>query len=363
MKIKFGALTLAAGILLALTGCEERDTDGMEIQLYQEEEEDTYPTVTVDYGNVVKNVSIPCTYLSTEQQDLSFPVDDRLIERVEVKEGDLVTKGQLLAALDVGDLEDKIEEQEYQVNSLALKLEQTRELKEFDLASAETLFTYTHMTEQDKKELAEKKEQIGKQYQTTLEDLEDSLSIAQKRLSQYRKELEEGQLFAGINGQITYISSPMTSMLKDTYSKKDQVILTISDRDACYFIADNVDYADHFDEGTSVKVSYKVSGVIYECGAFPVRMDDWETQMFFKPDSDEFLEIGLSGSITIQLEERENVLCIPRDAVHKSDKGSFVYLFRDGLLEMRYVTVGLEGESMAEITEGLAQGETVALKK
>lgn len=358
MKRRIWAVLLVGAMLFSTTACGQQQNGEQQTILIQEDEEEAYPTTTAEYGEVIKNITVRCTYTSTEQQDLSFPVDGKLIERVEIKAGDYVTKGQLLAALDVEDLEEKIEELEYQISSLELRQRQTEEMKAFDLASAETLFSYTNMKQRDKEELKEKQKSINKQYQTTLEDLADSLVVQNKRLQQYREELEEGRLFADITGEVTYVEA-----LVNSYSIKDKVVVTVSNLDACYFVADDITYADCFKEGSSVIVNYMDGAEGYTCEVIPALMESWDEKMYFKPVENEMIANQTYGTITMELDRKENVLCIPSDALHKSDDAPFVYLEKDGLLEMRYVTVGLEGDTMVEITDGLEQGETVALKK
>lgn len=359
MKRKILAVILACGTLFAVTACGQQETDDSQPVLVQEEEEAAYPITCVEYGEVVKNVTVRCTYTSTEKQELSFPVDGGLIARVEVKMGDYVDPGQLLVALDVEDLEETIEELTFQIECQELQLAQTEEMKAFELASAERLYTYTYMTKQDKEDLAEKKESINKQYQTTLEDRNDQLAILKKRLEKSRQELADGQLFADIPGEITYLENS----LKDTYSKKDRVVVTVSNLDACYFTTDDLEYAEYFKEVESLTVNYKEARTEYTCEAVPALTDSWDEQMYFKPVGDEMIASKTNGTITMEIERKDNVLCVPEDAIHESDNGPFVYLEKDGLLEMRYVTVGLEGDVLVEITDGLEQGEIVALKK
>ncbi|MCR5754647.1 MAG: hypothetical protein K6G30_07545, partial [Acetatifactor sp.] len=86
-------------------------------------------------------------------------------------------------------------------------------------------------------------------------------------------------------------------------------------------------------------------------------------KMIFRPELSDVIDNGLNGKIKIELERREHVLSVPNDCVHESDKGPFVYLDKNGLLEMRFVTIGVVGDTLTEITDGLAQGETVALTK
>lgn len=357
MKRKILAVMLAGGMLLTVTGCGQEAAEIPQTILVQEDEEEAYPTTTADYGDVVKNVTIRCNYTSIDKQELSFNKDGGLIQRVEVKMGDYVDAGQLLVALDVEDLEAQIEELEYQVKSQELKLQQTLEMKQFELDSAERMFGYTYQTQQDKDNLQDQKEGIEEKYKTTLEDMNDQLSTLKQRLQQNRRELDEGQLFADIAGEITYIESSIL----DTYSVKDRVVVTVSNLDECYFVTEDVEYKEYFSEGKSVNLTYRISGAEYSCEVTPALMDQWDEQMYFET-TEEMIASGTNGNISMELGRKENVLCVPEDAVHESDQGMFVYLEKDGLLEMRYVTVGLEGDTLVEITDGLEQGEIIALK-
>lgn len=361
MKRRILAVILAGSTLLTVTGCGQQTVEVPQDILVQEDEEAAYPTTTAELGDVVKNITIRCQYLSTDKQELSFSMNGGLIERVEVEMGDYVSAGELLAALDIQDLEDQIEEQEYQVKAQELRIQQTEEMKAFDLESAEIMFGYTYQTQKDRDALRDKKASIEEQYRTTLEDMTDQLTLQKQRLQQSREELDAGQLFADITGEITYIDAGM----KDTYSVKDRIVVTVSNLDECYFIVDDTEYADCFQEDESINIMYRISGAAYNCEAVPAHKDSWEEkgQMYFKPLGDEIIASKTNGTITMELDRKEQVLCVPVEAVHESDQGLFVYLVEDGLLEMRYVTVGLEGDTLVEITEGLKQGEIVALKK
>lgn len=351
----------AMGLMTITTACAERDTSEPEVNLVKDGTTQTYNTVTVGYGDVTCKADVDCTYMATNEQQLSFSQEGYLVDQVNVKKGDYVTKGQLLVSLEVQDLEDEINDRQYEVDSLTLQLEQTRELQEFDLQSAETLAGYQEMTSQVRKDLQKKQENIRKQYADTLEDLEDKLSICQDRLDAAKVKLSGGRIYAGISGEVTYVKSD----LEDAYSKKDEVVVTISDQDSCVFYSDDLEYADFFTEGQPVDVTYRELGEEQTCQAEPVKMEQWETEgrMYFKTVGTEFIESGKSGTITLTLETREHVLCVPTDAVHESSNGSFVYLMVDGMPQMRYVTLGLVGDTNVEITEGLEQGETIALTK
>lgn len=354
----FGAF-LASSLLLIMTACSGVTEEEKHPVLAKGDEEDTYPTTTAEYGDVYKNASVSCTYISTEEQEFSFPFDRRKIVQVNVKEGDYVTEGQLLATLDVQDLQEQIEQSQYEIENLEMKKKHTEQLREFDLASAETLYAYTKQLQQDKNELKKKKEKIIKQYKNPLEDIEDAIFLARGRLQQEQEMLKGGRLVAEMSGQVTYCQDA----LLDSYCFKDAKVIVVSNRDACYFVATDITWAECFTEGVPVEVQYHIPGEVITYEVVPALMEQWDEQMYFKPTGEDIIQMGIGGTITMELDRRENVLCVPMNAVHKSDKGSFVYLVKDGLLEMCYVTVGLEGENLVEITGGLKRGDKIALKR
>jgi len=373
MKRKGLVLMLAGALVLSCTGCGTQETAESQVILVQEEEEVGIPITTAEYGEVVQNVSISCNYASTDKQNLSFPVDG-MIKYVAVTQGDYVEKGQLIASLDVDDLEYAIEELEYEISCKELQLKQTLEMKELKLANAKQWYEgYTQKTKSDKDDYKEQQKSIEEQYRDSVRDMEDDLEFSKKRLAQYRKELEDGRLFSGISGQVTYLDKEMMlaymGVEYDDYDKvkilceKDRTIVTISNLDASYFMTKELDYKEYFTQDTSFEVSYSADGKEMVCEVIPVMPENWDEQIYLKPVGDEIIENGAIGTITLELARKENVLCIPNAAVHESDNGPFVYLEKDGLLEMRYVTVGLKGDTMTEIISGVEQGEIIALNK
>ena len=339
----------------ACTDSKEQET---EVVLTQESDETEYAFVTAEFGEVVQSVKLSCTYTPTEHQDLAFGVEDKLIERVEVKKGDIVTEGTLLAAVDVGDLEETIDELEYQISRQTLELAHINELKDFDVTSARNLYSYTNKTWQDKQDLEEKLKDIDDTYHDTIQDLEDSINMNQKRLIKYQEEYTGGQLIAGMNGEVTYLASSLT----DTYSEKDKKVITISNLDSCYFMVDDVTYADHFSEEESYRVVYNDNGAETYVEVTPVNREQWQEQMLFKPVNGDIFESDFSGTIFLELAKKTNVLCISNQAIHEAEDGKFVYVLEGDWVNMRYIETGLTGTQKTEIVSGLKQGEKVILK-
>lgn len=350
------ALTCASACFFS--ACTSSNKEATEIVLTQDTEGVGYITAAVEYGEVVQSAKLTCNYTPTEYEDLAFGVEERLIEQVNVKEGDIVSKGDLLASVDVEDLKDSIEELEYQIERQNLELIHNKELRAFDTDRAKTLYAHSRKDEDSKEKHEEELLDIQEQYYNTIQDLEDSIALNQKRLDQYKEELNGGQLVAGISGEVTFVQKSLV----DTYSEEDKRVITISNLDSCYFIVDDATYADSFVDGTTVQIVYKADGVETYVDVTPVNREQWDKQMYFKTVNGEIIENGQEGTIYLELGRKNNVLCVPSDAVHEAEDGKFVYVLENELLNMRYVEVGLENTEVTEIISGLEQGETVVLK-
>lgn len=72
-------------------------------------------------------------------------------------------------------------------------------------------------------------------------------------------------------------------------------------------------------------------------------------------DQHEFL-VGMSASVTILVDEKENVLSAPSEALIREQ---YAYVVDDGVAVRRKVTVGIGNWSSMEIIEGLEEGETL----
>ena len=81
---------------------------------------------------------------------------------------------------------------------------------------------------------------------------------------------------------------------------------------------------------------------------------------------DEEMKQGMNASATITIENRENVITIPVNALQEKGEKAFVYTEKDdegNLSGETEVTTGLSDGSTVEITEGLSEGDTVYYNK
>ena len=79
------------------------------------------------------------------------------------------------------------------------------------------------------------------------------------------------------------------------------------------------------------------------------------------PSTPPFLRPGMAVAVNIDVARRAGALVVPAAAVHEGEDGSWVLAVRGGRVERRAVAVELHGEGMAEVKDGLAEGDEVLL--
>jgi len=68
---------------------------------------------------------------------------------------------------------------------------------------------------------------------------------------------------------------------------------------------------------------------------------------------------GMTGSLTVTIAKRSNVLVVPTSAVSGTSSASFVRVMMNGVPSYRQVTTGMATSSLTQITSGLTAGEVV----
>ncbi len=89
----------------------------------------TYKSVEVIKGNIIERVKFDCTYKAFDTEELSFAINGRRIDHIYVSEGDLIKAGDLLADLEMGDINDQIEMRRKNIELLELRLSNEKDLK------------------------------------------------------------------------------------------------------------------------------------------------------------------------------------------------------------------------------------------
>jgi multidrug efflux pump subunit AcrA (membrane-fusion protein) len=76
-------------------------------------------------------------------------------------------------------------------------------------------------------------------------------------------------------------------------------------------------------------------------------------------DEDGQLRSGMFANLSILIDEKQNTLLVPVDAITVVNDQESVYVIKGNVAELRSVTTGLTNDGYIEILSGLEQGETV----
>lgn len=360
MNKKVRVAFLAAGLVMtaAFSACTENKESGENRVIVEQEAPDVeYKYTTVSRKDIVSTADIRCTYSQYNGEDLSFPVSGKLVSKVYVKDGDTVTKGTLLAELSGGSREDEIERLEYQIARNQYLLEQIDTDEYYEISRRWLNKTYGKGWDETG---GIEQYQQNNEYQR--EDYRDAIALDQQQLNQVRLEVRQSKLYAGITGTVSIVKE----RLEGSTSVRDEVVIRVKDNSERFFASTDMTDSEHVKEGEQLdmvvvggpgKGTYRVE---------PYQMQGWTDRMFFtivEGGEGVVFNTGDTGTVSIILDERKNVLTLPTEAVHSADSKWYVYVVNEaGDREVKWIETGLRGGGIVEITSGLEEGEKVILK-
>lgn len=367
-KSKYGCLTAAllCSSFLGISGCgdsTEPEDEEIMVIVDQPEEEQIFVNAAASIDDVVKTITVRCIYRHTEEHEISTSMIGKTVEEIYVTEGDQVVKGQLIARLSGGDRQAEIDELTYRIAKNELLLGYLDEAESDDRSYAWWNFHYrTARSEQDRENLEQTLENLQQQYRYRREDYEDTIKLDRQQLEQYRREMEQCLIYADMDGEVFKVSNHLVgfTLIKPT------TLVRIFDRTQCVFESSQTQYAEYFKEGEPVELEVNTGIESYIFDVMPLDPDNWDNRLIFQmpPSQSETISAAFTGTIVITTDIRENVLTVPRHAVHKtSDEKYYVYIQgENNIRQIKWVDVGLIGDELAEITGGLTEGELILLK-
>lgn len=355
-------ISLCFTVVLFLSGCGKQETDEPLVIVEQDEQgQGVYELAVASIGDIAQTQRVKCVYKQTEDQEVSFNLSGRIVEEVYVHEGDTVKAGDLLAQLSDGSLEQDIVRLEHSIARNELLLGYTETNEELELSRVQVNYTYFipegSEVERDK-EIAE----IKQRYRYLREDYNDALEFDRLELEELKHELELNRVYALIDGTVY----DMKEELEGSTSRMGETIMTVVDNSQCIFETNVPEYAHCFKEGVAIPMQIISGTQTNQYELLPWHMDEWgETQMFVVAGGLDGvgIEVGDSGTMTIETDRRAQVLYVPTNAVHSADNGTYVYVLgQDDVREVKWVETGLYGDQGIEIISGLEEGERVIVR-
>ncbi|WP_129721503.1 efflux RND transporter periplasmic adaptor subunit [Xylanivirga thermophila] len=295
-----------------------------------EPEEITYETIEAKRNDIERRITGSATFISAEQNNVFFSHGGGRIKKIYIKAGDEVKKGDILAELETDNLESRIKQQEIMVKKADIIYKKTKEGED----------KYTQ--------------------EAAMLDLE----LEQLRLEDLRRELDEAKLYASIDGKIVYMDNKLSI---GDFVEAYQSIMSIADPQNLLLEYSGNDLSE-FKPG--MKVDLKVKGnnfvgeVVMTPANLPLGADD-HLKNVVRISVDKLpndIKPGDSAEINLVLDRREDVIVLPRNAVHNYMGRRFVNVLEDGIKREQDVEIGIETATEVEIKKGIDEGKKVIVE-
>lgn len=354
------ALVLGMGLCLGTSGCGliPQEEELPAAPLLTQEDSVSYTLTQVFRSDLQIIETIRATYIPSDQEKLSFPVGGEVIKAVYVSVGDTVEPGELLMELSTDDLEDDIRQQQNNLDSLGLQIEQLSEQWDLELEEARAEDAWDAANGVSVSESRES--QVNSQYSSQYSLLNSEYEVSRLRLDDLYQQLSDRQIYSTIQGTVTYVYSFELGEV----SIKDRNVVTVSNMDSSLFEVFSGD-TSLLEPGGSYTLT--CSGQEYACTCYTADQLDAsnveEGGYYFSldtPASD--ISQGATGTVTVVAEESPNALCLPSEAISEVNGQTVVYVLNeDGYRQMQEVTTGLTNGKITEILSGLSEGDSVVL--
>jgi multidrug efflux pump subunit AcrA (membrane-fusion protein) len=352
---KLGILLPIAALMLFGTSCFllPKEAEIPELPLVTPYDGSDYRTTNVIGGDMELTKTVTCTYQAMQVVHYSFPVTGAPFGKIYVELGDQVTSETLLAEMDVSSIDTQIKNCEYTIQTLGIQLGEAKKAYELALKTEELSGSMSTASSDARA--------ASVQYLSAL------LDIQRLKLQEFQEDKKAKQLFADIDGTVTYVKNiTPTSMTID-----GEKVVTLTDDSNSAFVA-YTDNRDTFPVGLEVDI--QCDDAVYrsvvttpeELGLEP----DDGTQRSGETVAIYFSIIGAEtptagntkGKIELMLDERRDVLMVSSSAVIQVNGKHMVYLQNaDGSIAITPVETGLETTRYIEITSGLSEGDCVII--
>jgi|GEM_PF-932095 len=371
---RFVSASLLALFLLTLTSCSsgtEANT-GKPMLLKPNTTDSGFKgnLVEVNYGTVSRVISGDAAVVYPISSTIVCNLNNARLVSVNIKRGDRVKEGDVIAEfvieydkteLDSMESELSIAEKQYEVmKSSYLSRVAAAEEK---LASLRDQYkeypTETIKTEISRAEINLKKEKSS--YDFFVYEQERSLNSLRESILKFKKNLQNNKIFAPFDGVV----SSAEYLEIGTVLLPGTKICTIYSDDVMWIsTTSDVTNGMRYNSDAEIKVSNEEQVHKGRIITAPDLFGMPNGRVIIIPDepidydnSNRFVRL----SVTAQRYKLDNVLVLPQAAVEYEDSKAYVFLYEDGMLKKRYITVGLTSVDYVQILDGLEAGQIVVV--
>jgi RND family efflux transporter MFP subunit len=339
--------------------------------------------VKVTRGNIADTLEIASEFQPFQEVDVFAKVSG-YIQKLYVDYGTHVKQGQILAVLEIPELQQQLQQDEASVRRSDQELTRAHE----DLNRAQSAYTVAHLTysrladvQKSRPELVAQQEidiAKGKDLEADadmssqkagLAAAEEALLAAKAALGKDRAMFDYARMTAPFDGVITQIYAYTGALLPagTSSSKGDSALCRLSQNSLLRLVIPLPERAVP-DIHTGETVVVNVSGlnktfdgkIIHSSDQIDTATRTMHTEVDVSNPRYE-LVAGMYASVKIPLHSVANVLMVPVQSVLTAGegKGTVLVVDKSNRIEKRVVTLGMQSAASDEIVSGLQENETV----
>ena len=342
------------------------------------------PVVKVVRGNIADELEIASEFLPFQEVDVYAKVSG-YIHKLNVDYGTHVKKGQVLAELEVPELQQQLQQDEAAVRRSEQDLERARE----ELNRAESAYKVAHLTYTRLADVQKSRPELVAQQEIDMaqgKDLEASagvssqraaiaaaeqgLQVAKSALGKDQAMFDYTRMTAPFDGVVTQIYAFTGALLPAgtaSINKGDSALCRLSQNDLLRLVIPVPERAvPDIQIGETVAVNVSGGNQTFDgkIVRFSDQIDTATRTMHTEvnvPNPKFVLVPGMYASVRIPLHSQKGVLTVPVQAVQVTSpgKGMALVVVQDDKLERREVSLGLQSATSVEVTSGLQENETI----
>jgi RND family efflux transporter MFP subunit len=339
--------------------------------------------VKVTRRNLANTLEIASEFQPFQEIDIYAKVSG-YIQKLNVDWGTHVSQGQLLAVLEIPELQQQLQLDEAIVRRSEQDLARANE----EISRAQSTYNVTHLTytrlenvQKTRPELVAQEEidvSQGKDLEASagVSSAKDAVAASEQELIGSKAALNKdkamyayARITAPFNGVVTRIDAYTGALLPagTSSNKGDQALCHLSQNDLLRLVIPLPERAVgdiHLGETVAVHVSTNNDTFDGKIVRFSGQIDTQTRTMYTEvdvPNPKYVLVPGMYAGVEIPLHTAQHVLTVPTQAVQASgeDHGAVLVVNRENKIEKRDVNLGLQTASDDEIISGLKEGELV----
>ena len=344
------------------------------------------PTVAVapiTRGDIAQSLTIAAEFHPFQEIEVHAKVAG-FLKSISVDVGDRVKAGQLLAVLEIPELQAEIKQDvaavkraDDEINRAQADLERTQSAHEVAHLGAERLAavmkTRPNLVAQQDIDEASGRDRVAEAQVATaravLASANEQLEVAKAGQGRTETMFDYARITAPFAGVITKRYADTGAMIQAGTSSQTQAmpIVRLSENDRLRLVIPVPESAVsriHLGGSVAVTVQSLHKTVTGKVARFADRLDTDTRTMRVEVDvANPSLDLvpGMYADATLVLDSASGILLAPVQSVDRSETGARVLVVTGGKVESRSVSLGLETEDHIEITRGVSAGDLVVV--